>query len=138
MPDIKHLVRINASTETVYKAVTEQAGIAGWWTKETIAKPKIGSYATFKFGDRYFNLMKIVELLMNRKVVWECLQGDKEWVGTTFVFDINGNKNETTLRFTHGNWRAQTDFFASCNYQWGHYMNSLKNYCETGVGDPFE
>lgn len=30
MPDIRHLVTIDAPPETVYRAVTEQVGLAGW------------------------------------------------------------------------------------------------------------
>ena len=46
--------------------------------------------------------------------------------------------NQTILRFTHGNWRESTDFFASCNYHWGYYLRSLKLLLETGEGTPFQ
>ena len=138
MADIKHLVEIEAPAETIYRAVTEQAGLAAWWTRQTIAKPEVGSIAEFRFGDRYHNKMRVVALEENRRVEWVCLKGVEEWEGTTFVFDIEETDGTTVLRFTHGKWSAMTDFFAVCNYHWGHYMKSLKSYCETGAGDPFE
>ena len=29
------------------------------------------------------------------------------------------------------------EFYAHCNFQWGKYLVSLKEYCETGKGFPF-
>ena len=138
MADIKHLLTIMSPPERVYRAITEQAGLASWWTKETKAKTEIGSVAEFKFGDRYHNKMRIARLEPYRRVSWECLEGDAEWIGTTFTFELDPLSDGTRLRFTHGNWREATDFFASCNYNWGYYMRSLKSYCETGDGTPFQ
>ena len=58
-------------------------------------------------------------------------------IGTTFSFDLEEKDGNTILRFTHGDWKEETDFFASCNYHWGYYMRSLAYYCEKGKGTPF-
>jgi uncharacterized protein YndB with AHSA1/START domain len=137
MYDIKHLVTIDAPLPLVYMALTEQEGLAGWWTTDTIAKPIIGSIAGFRFGDQYHNTMRIEVLEADSRVEWICLDGDPEWVDTTLVFEIEARDGSTVLRFTHGAWREMTDFFAACNYNWGFYMRSLKAYCETGKGQPF-
>jgi len=73
--------------------------------------------------------MKIIDLQPNKRVEWECLVGDKEWIGTKLIFELEEKDNETILRFTHSNWKAETDFFASCNFQWAYYLVSLKQYC---------
>ncbi len=138
MAEIKHFLIIKASPEKVYRAITEQEGLASWWTRETIAKPQVGSVAEFKFGNQYHNKMRIIRLEPYKIVEWECIMGDKEWIGTTFYFELILNGENTSLRFTHGNWKEMTDFFASCNFHWGHYMRSLKDYCETGKGEPFK
>ena len=83
------------------------------------ADEKVGGVAEFIFGERYHNKMEITKLEQNRRVEWKCFQGDKEWIDTTFVFDIEAKEEDTVLRFTHGNWKEETDFFASCNYQLG-------------------
>lgn len=49
MPDILHRIGIRASPEKIYAALTEQAGLAGWWTKETKATPKVGAILQFRF-----------------------------------------------------------------------------------------
>ncbi len=139
MAELKHLVVIDAPLETVYRALTEQAGLAGWWTRETVAEPTVGSIAEFRFGHRYHNRMRIIDLEENRRVEWRCLDGDEEWIGTSLRFTLEPDGDErTTVRFTHGGWRGATDFFASCNTIWGGYMRSLKAFCETGAGAPFE
>lgn len=138
MPDIKHYLKIDSSPGIVYKAITEPDGIAGWWTKQVKIKPEVGFIAEFDFGSKYHNEMIIAELDENIKVEWECIEGDEEWVGTRFIFELEEKEGNTMLRFSQIEWRDATDFFASCNYQWGWYMTSLKNYCETGKGQPFQ
>ncbi|RKY94615.1 MAG: SRPBCC domain-containing protein [Ignavibacteriae bacterium] len=137
MPGIKHYLLIKALPEKVYKALTSTEGLKGWWTLEAKTDEKVGGVAEFIFGDRYHNKMKIVELVQNKKVEWECIKGDKEWIGTNFVFSLDEKDGDIILRFTHRNWKEETDFFASCNYNWGYYLQSLKLYCETGRGTPF-
>jgi uncharacterized protein YndB with AHSA1/START domain len=137
MADIRHYLVINAPAEKVYKAVTEQEGLRGWWTQETEAAPEENSVAEFRFGERYHNRMRVTRLEANRRVEWKCEQGDEEWIDTRFTFDIEARGDQSVLRFTHGDWREATDFFASCNYHWGYYMRSLKQFCESGQGTPF-
>lgn len=137
MADIRHYLSIDAPAATVYHAISEEEGLRGWWTPGAVARPKAGSIAEFTFGDRYHNKMRILRLERDRLVEWECLEGDREWVGTRFLFDLEAEGERTILRFCHGNWRQMTDFFASCNYQWAYYLRSLKAYCETGEGTPY-
>jgi uncharacterized protein YndB with AHSA1/START domain len=137
MAEIFHYIKINTATKTVYRALTKQEGLASWWTKDVTAEPKIGSIAEFVFGAHYHDKMRILSLIPNTLVEWECLAGDKEWVGTRLRFDLESHPEHTVLRFKHMNWQEVTDFFAQCNTIWGSYMISLKNYCETGKGNPF-
>ena len=137
MAEIIHLFTINSTKEKVYEAITTQEGLSNWWTEDTIAKPEVDSVAEFRFGDRYLNKMRVTNLVENQLVEWECIEGDKEWIGTTFLFDLEEKDSTTILRFSHNNWKEETDFFASCNFNWGYYLNSLKQYCETGEGTPF-
>ena len=138
MPDIIHLLTIDAPPATIYKAITEQAGIQGWWTVQTKIEPVIGSTAVFDFGNRYHNEMQILNLLPLERVEWECRVGDPEWVGTRIIFElIAGDNGSTDLRFMHAGWKEGTDFFGICNHTWGHYLTSLKSLCESGDGSPF-
>lgn len=138
MAAIKHYLVINSSSEKVFRAVTTSEGISGWWTKNNMMSSKVGDEIEFIFGNRYHNKMEITNLVENKFVKWKCIEGDTEWIGTIFTFHIEKENGNSILRFAHDDWREETDFFASCNFQWGHYMQSLKDYCETGKGTPFE
>ena len=137
MAAIKHYLKINTNAAKIYQSLTEQKDLAGWWTKDVIAEPVLNSIAEFKFGRRYHNKMRVMSLEQNKTVEWVCLAGHEEWIGTYFRFIIESGDKFTNLRFEHGGWREESDFFASCNYIWGTYMTSLKNYCESGKGSPF-
>jgi len=134
---IRHIITIDCPPDKVYKALTTKEGIQGWWTDNTVIEPGVGSIAEFIFGDKYCNKMEITDLQPNKRVAWLCKQGDKEWVGTDFTFDLEEQEGQTLLRFGQNNWKAPTDFYAYCNFQWGQYMVSLKAHCETGKGSPF-
>jgi uncharacterized protein YndB with AHSA1/START domain len=138
MEHIKHQLLIKAPPEVVYKAVTTQNGLKGWWTSDVNAVPEEGSIAKFGFNEEYHNEMEITALEPNKLVTWNCVDGDNEWLQTNICFDLENVNGNTRLRFAHSNWREATEFFASCNYNWGWYMTSLKEYCETGKGRPFQ
>jgi uncharacterized protein YndB with AHSA1/START domain len=138
MPAIKHLLQINASPANVYEAITTPKGLSSWWTTKTKADAIVGSVAEFWFADRYHDKMYVVSLDKNKQVEWECIDGDKEWIGTRVRFTLNPKDGGTELFFWHYEWKKETDFFASCNFHWGRYMKSLKDYCETGKGDPYK
>lgn len=137
MPDIIHFFQIKSPAEKVYKAITTKEGIDGWWTEENTADSKVGSIIEFNFGEQYQNRMKVLTLVENKLVEWECLEGDLEWVGTKYKFEIMEEEQSCWIRFSHTDWDEQTDFYGMCNYHWGLYMKSLKSFCEAGKGTPF-
>jgi uncharacterized protein YndB with AHSA1/START domain len=136
MPAIKHYLIIKSPVEKVYNSILTTEGLRSWWTDDASAEEKVGGVAEFNFDEQYHNRMKITNLEENKIIEWECMEGDKEWIGTTLKFMFESNGENTILRFNHGNWQEDTDFFASCNYQWGYYMRSIAKYNETGTGTP--
>jgi uncharacterized protein YndB with AHSA1/START domain len=137
MESIRHYLEIKSPAGKVYKAITEEDGLKSWWTDDVIANPEKGSIAEFRFGDQYHDKMRITNLTKNKNIQWVCIAGHEEWLDTEFIFDLEERAGKTILRFVHGKWREATDFFGHCNYHWGWYMTSLKEYCETGKGRPF-
>jgi uncharacterized protein YndB with AHSA1/START domain len=136
MANIKHFLIIDAPIKTVYSAVTEQQGLSGWWTSRTIAKPEIGFINEFRFDNDYHNKMKVTKLEQYKLVCWDCVGGDREWIGTNLRFDLTENNGKTELMFTHENWAAETLFFGNCSFHWAGYMKSLRDHCEKGKGIP--
>jgi uncharacterized protein YndB with AHSA1/START domain len=135
MADIRHNVVIKAAPEKIYEAITTQQGLSGWWAKQTTARPETGFVNIFSFGS-FRNEMKVIHLSPNKKVEWQCIRSIEEWMHTNISFDLEEKDGRTILRFAHSGWRAATDTFAGCNYDWGRFMTSLKSFCETGAGAP--
>ena len=137
MANIKHNLIIKSSAQHVYNMIASEDGLRSWWTTQVTAEPKEGFINHFKFGEEYFNKMKVLLLKPNEEIVWDCVDGDKEWIGTKVAFVLNEQDGQTRLSFSHLNWQDETEFFASCTYQWGRFLTTLKDVCETGKGQLF-
>jgi len=137
MKNIRHHYTIEGSADRIYKAITEEEGLQNWWTAGTTAKPEVGFVNTFRFGEEFFNKMKVTNLEENKRVEWECVDGPEDWIGTNVWFDLEQRPDDVIVRFGHDNWKNDDDFFAMCNFHWARYMNSIKSYCESGTGNPF-
>jgi hypothetical protein len=137
MPDIRHRLKIEASAELVYHAISTEKGLSGWWTENTTAKPELNTTARFAFDNNYFKEMKITELKPLKRVTWLCLAGYVSWIGTTISFEIEPGKNGCILSFQHNGWTAYSEGFAVCSYDWAMFLRSLKLLCETGKGLPW-
>ena len=134
---IYHLLKIKVyDPEEVYNALTTSEGVQSRWTTDAEAYPAIESHAVFRFSDSYQKTMRVVELLPDRRVLWECIEGHNQWLGTTIAFEIEPVAGGIDLRLYHAGWEEETDLYAHCNYHWALYLGSLKSYLETGKGKP--
>lgn len=134
---IYHRLLIKSPVEKVYQAITTQQGLAGWWTPDTIAAAEVGSVLRFGFGPDYFKEMKVLRLNPYSLVVWQCMKGFEEWVGTTLSFELMPHQKGCTLLFHHDGWDKYSGEFASCSYDWALFFRSLRFLCETGTGFPY-
>ena len=137
MPEILHKLLIKKSPDEVYEAITTQEGLASWWTRDCVAVPEEGSVAEFYFDKRTdFGRMKITKLEMNSNVLWLCIDGVDEWIGTTIQFNISPHEKGSILSFSHNGWNSVNGIFPNCNFDWARFLLSLKKFCETGSGEP--
>jgi uncharacterized protein YndB with AHSA1/START domain len=137
MPDALLEVPISAPPQRVYQAITEQAGLASWWTPDVSnAEPRIGSVAEFRFGGGYVTKMEVATLEPDRRVVWNVRQGVPEWTNTRVTWDLEPTERGTSLRFAHRDYPSTDGSFASVTFNWAWYLASLKTYVEKGQGWP--
>ena len=129
---IVHQLTIKSAPNVVYAALTTQAGLASWWINECKAEPKVGFINTFHFEGYPNTEMRVRKLTENKKVVWKCVGGDKQWIGTRLKFSLKENDGHTILKFKHSKWKKQSDFFAVCNFHWARHFIMLQHYCESG------
>ena len=138
MEKIAHCNYIKVPAAKVYEALTTQEGLAAVWTTELIVKPEVNFINEFGFGEGYDTKMKVVELSENKRVEWECIESDPEWVGTGISFELNEKDGVTKIILKHFGWRELTEFYQWCNYNWAMFLLSLKSHCEDGAGTPYQ
>jgi uncharacterized protein YndB with AHSA1/START domain len=137
MTDLRHRVRINAAPEKVYAAVATQAGMQGWWTRDTTLNAKVGGKAEFGFDRRAATFhMTIEELTPNGCVRMTCAGDHPEWAGTTLEWRVEPMSGGSLLAFEHRGWREPTEFCTDCNSMWGNLMYRLKSFVESGQPAP--
>ena len=134
MVDILHRVGMTAPVEKTYEALTSVDALAKWWTTDTTRDAE-GTLA-FRFGEVGGFDMKVLELDVNRRVLWEVVEGPAEWIGTTVEFVLSQHGEWTILLFAHRGWREPVEFMHHCTTKWGSFLLSLKTLVETGTGAP--
>jgi uncharacterized protein YndB with AHSA1/START domain len=133
---IKDLFHIDASKQKVFEAISSIEGLSNWWTTQTSGNAAPGGIIQFRFGEMGPD-MKVTEVQPSEKVAWECVASPFGWVGNTFIFLLDENEGKTRVRFSHEGWEEQDDFYAICAFTWGRYLESLRQYCQTGRGEAF-
>ncbi|MDC8004889.1 SRPBCC domain-containing protein [Aureisphaera galaxeae] len=134
---IKQLFHIDASREKVFNAIATIEGLSNWWTVQTKGMEGLGAEIEFDFGSFLGPTMKVIEHVPNETLVWECVARSEGWHGHTFVFALDENDGKTRIRFSHNGWKEQDDFYSHCSFSWGRYLESLRQYCQTGRGEAF-
>jgi uncharacterized protein YndB with AHSA1/START domain len=137
MSDILHKVAIKTSPNAVYRALTTLEGLAGWWTTDTTGDSNVGGVIRFQFGDRGRIEMKVVELVPNRRVLWQVVGGPDDWISTKVSFDLAQDGDYTVILFKHAGWKEPSDFMHHCTTKWGMFLMSMKSLGETGKGAAF-
>ena len=97
MESIEQVNYIKAPIETVYQTLTSEEGLGNVWTKKLKVKPEIGFVNEFDFDEGYITKFKTVGLEENKKIVWECIVSDEEWIGTKVSFELTKKDNTTTV-----------------------------------------
>ena len=137
MTTLHHCVPVNASPEKVYAAVATEAGMQGWWTRDTTMSAKAGGKAEFGFDGRQMVFrMTIDEMEPGRSIKMSCSGDHPDWAGTTLEWTVEPTEQGSELRFFHRGLRDITPFMAGCNSMWGNLMFRLKAFVETGKPGP--
>ena len=137
MAEIRHRVGIRGSPAEVYEKLSTDAGLSSWWTNDTSGAGAVGSIIYFRFGNDGPRF-EVIELVPQQRVRWQHV-GDlpEGWVGTEVLFELQPEKKQTIVGFSHYNWRKADDFLAHCSTKWGVFMMSLKDSIEKGRGRPY-
>jgi hypothetical protein len=145
MNGIFHKIGIRAGTSEIIDALTTQAGLSGWWTREvggafTNGVSAAGDTLHFEFTGKGRFDMNVLEVSPQR-VLWTCSDGPEDWIGSHIDFSLKpGTAADgvpmTLVFFQHRDWKKESDFTAHCSMKWATFLLSLRNLVETGHGQP--
>lgn len=81
---------------------------------------------------------EVIEESTGDQVVWRCLAGPPEWIGTELSFDIQTDADgNTSVLFSQDGWVTTDESFAFIAYSWAQILPRLKKLVEAGERDPF-
>jgi uncharacterized protein YndB with AHSA1/START domain len=130
MPIIRHAIAVDASRERIFPLISSGDGFKQWWAADvTEDVPRNIVSVGFFNRNTVYNLQPF-RIDEPNYAEWACQSGE-EWKGTKLLFDLLPQKQgHTLLRFSHADWRAETDYFVSCTTTWGELMFRLKAAAE--------
>ena len=133
MADLIHSIQISAAAEAVYPLAATGAGFSHWWAADVSEQNGAVDLGFFNRATVYRLRLRDQEPL--RRTEWQCETG-AEWEGTRLIFVLEHGATGTLVRFTHADWRSETDYFVSCNTTWGALMLRLKAAAEGKSREP--
>lgn len=136
---------VNASLEKVTSAILHK--VADWWTTTANNTQYIGDelLATFNKEGTLFMKMKVHKIENNSSIHWLVLDDNLsldgsipkgEWVGTTIIWEMEEAKEGTAIYFEHLGLNKKLVCYAVCENGWNHFLGSLEQYLNTGIGNP--
>ena len=140
MKTIHHLVDVDARPERVWRALTDAADLASWWsTKVDAPDSDVGTQIVWTFAGDFNPVMEITVADEGKELVWKCVRGHDPWQNSLFRFTLTAHEDgRCRLRF----WQdyaveLSDDAYGVYNFNWGYYLESLRLLCTTGAGKPF-
>jgi hypothetical protein len=107
MHDIHHRLVMNGSQDEVFSSVTKAV--------DSLAA-EVGA------------LVRTLSFDRDSRIVWRCVDGPEDWIGTEIAIELSEDREGTVVRFVHRNWRTATDGLASCATRWARVLFGLERF----------
>lgn len=135
-------ILVGQSQAEVFNAINNPRA---WWSEEIEGSTdKLNDEWNYHYQDVHRCKIKIIELIPNKKIVWQVLDNyfsftkdKKEWRGNKIIFEITKNENKTQLQFTQEGLVPVYECFDICQNAWNTYIHkSLYSLITKGIGQP--
>lgn len=144
--EIRKTIDIDASAETVFKALSDPMELTKWFPDDAILENKVGGKFQISFYkdsknsrmkmDRDFhNEGRVLEFVQNKKLAytwqWKNMLGFPETIVTWELEQLNKNKTRVTL--THTGFTGKEEGPASAkehDHGWSFFLGELVSYCK--------
>jgi uncharacterized protein YndB with AHSA1/START domain len=138
MTDYTKTIRVQASPDALYDAITTADGLSAWWVTATGSGATDGELQFFMSAPEPLRV-HVDDAARPTLVQWtvtDCTF-EPDWVGTRPTFTINPlDDGASELEFTHVGLTDELECIDMCTAGWNHYLASLRAYAETGHGNP--
>jgi len=140
-------ISVSNTPTAAYRALTKE--FDKWWTIHCNPISEPGDRITFRFGPTCW-VMRANSLIPDNYVEPECTEAHhiheglpssiiNEWEGTMLKWQIQPQGDETKIVFIHDGLMPSLNCYEVCEQGWDYFfVNSLKQYLDTGAGSPFE
>ena len=137
MIPIKLLMHINASKEEVFNALTESDKLSKWYTTIVQGEFKLNEIITSEFINFAEFKFKVIALTHNESVYLEIIESGLDNIGYIMKYELDENNGKTRVRYTYEGFAEMDDSYSNMNYSSAKYLESLRQYCQTGNGEAF-
>ncbi|AKK73895.1 hypothetical protein OK18_15910 [Chryseobacterium gallinarum] len=145
MDNYSNTLEVKATSDKIYGALTRTIPL--WWSEmfEGSSAHKDDVF-TIRFGDNIHKTMRVKEVIPGSRISWyvedsliaiPTLKNQKEWIGTTIVWEMEQNESSGLLRLTHVGLQPSIECYEVCSVGWEQFISSLKLFLETGKGNPY-
>lgn len=136
MPEIDHEIKIKATPEQVFAALSTHEGVTSWQTPHAEGTGEVGSQWRFKFTDRAEFDWEVIESEPSSRIVWRCTKGPGDSQGTTVTFVITVDGDRTLLELKHADWPGTHGNYRKCNTIWAVLLHHIQKYVQSGSPAP--
>jgi uncharacterized protein YndB with AHSA1/START domain len=137
--DYQTTIRVKASPDALFDALTTVTGLAAWWNPAT-GSGQTGGELRFIMNAPEPLVIHVDEATRPTSVRWTVTDCPflPDWIGTRPTFTITPVDGDTSeLHFRHQGLSEELECIDMCTRSWNHYMTSLRDYLEVGRGSPF-
>jgi uncharacterized protein YndB with AHSA1/START domain len=143
--EIRKTIIIEASSDTVFKAITEQEELTQWFPDQSILEPRVLGKVRFttlkelhpewKLDRDYIMEGTIKEFIPNKKLsyIWK-YRDTPDFPETTVVWElVEIAPDKTRVDLTHSGFTGEEKGLTSLeshNEGWTEMLNKLANYCK--------
>jgi uncharacterized protein YndB with AHSA1/START domain len=137
--DYQTTIRMKASPDALFDALTTVTGLAAWWNPAT-GSGETGGELRFIMNAPEPLVIHVDETTRPTLVRWTVTDCPflPDWIGTRPTFSIAPVDSDTSeLHFHHRGLSEELECIDMCTRSWNFYMTSLRDYLEMGRGNPY-
>ena len=135
MAKSSHRIRVHASPDRVFQALSTKDGLEGWFTAQVDGDVGEGRDVRMHFKGKESFGWHLAKMRPDH-VHWNCTEGPGSAKGTTVDYLLKKEGQDTVIECDHDGWPEAHEALATCNTLWGLLMSRLKDYVETSKANP--